>query len=172
MTAIAGQDQRLAGTDGFVVESSYGDVGLVEEVWVGEANEPRALAVRTSEGRHGLLLGQDVLAVDRENHWVVVAPEAVLLELDAPRLQTAEGEDGALRQAAASWTTTGDVVPLAPPERDRWHPLQRWAAMLPLSRATRLPWAVAILLTGIVLLLALVMTLAFIVARIVTGSAY
>jgi hypothetical protein len=171
MTAIAGTDQRLAGTDGFVVESTHGDVGLVEEVWVGEANEPRALAVRTSEGRHGLLLGEDVLAVDRENRWVVVAPEAVLLELDAPRLQTAEGEDSALRQAA-SWTTTGEVVPLAPPERDRWHPLQRWAAMLPLARATRLPWAVAILLTGIVLLLAIVMTLAFIVARIVTGSAY
>jgi hypothetical protein len=171
MTAIAGTDQRLAGTDGFVVESSHGDVGLVEEVWVGEANEPRALAVRTSEGRHGLLLGKDVLAVDRENHWVVVSPEAVLLELDAPRLQTEEGEDGAIRQTA-SWTTTGDVVSLAPPERDRWRPLERWTAMLPLARASRLPWAIAILLTGIVLLLALLMALAFIVARIVTGSAY
>jgi hypothetical protein len=172
MTAIAGTDQRLAGTDGFVVESTHGDVGLVEEVWVGEANEPRALAVRTSEGRHGLLLGEDVLAVDRENHWVVVSPEAVLLELDAPRLQTAEGEDGAVRRAAASWTTTGEVVSLVPPERDPWRPFQRWAAMLPLARATRLPWAIAILLTGIVLLLALLMTLAFLVARILTGSAY
>jgi len=171
MAAIAGKDQRLAGTDGFVVESTHGDIGLVEEVWVGEANEPRALAVRTSEGRHGLLLGEDVLAVDRENHWVVVSPDAVLLELDAPRLQTAEGDDGAMRHAA-SWTTTGDVVPLAPPERERWHPLQRWTAMLPLAKATRLPWAVAILLTGIVLLLALLMALAFIVARILTGSAY
>ena len=158
-------------TDGFVVESSEGDLGHVEEVWVGEANEPRALAVRTSEGRHGLLLGKDVLAVDRENHWVVVSPEAVLLELDAPRLQTEEGEDGAIRQTA-SWTTTGDVVSLAPPERDRWRPLERWTAMLPLARASRLPWAIAILLTGIVLLLALLMALAFIVARIVTGSAY
>jgi hypothetical protein len=171
MTATAGTDQRLAGTDGFVVESTHGDVGWVEEVWVGEANEPRALAVRTSEGRHGLLLGEDVLAVDHENRWVVVSPDAALLELDAPRLQTAEGEDSALRQTA-SWTTTGDVVPLAPPERDGWHPFQRWAAMLPLAAATRLPWAIAILLTGIVLLLALVMMLAFIVARIVTGSAY
>jgi hypothetical protein len=171
MTAIADTDQRLAGTDGFVVESTHGDVGYVEEVWVGEENEPRALAVRTSEGRHGLLLGEDVLAVDRENQWVVVSPETVLLELNAPRLRTAEGEDGAVRKTA-SWTTTGDVVPLAPPERDPWRPLQRWAAMLPLAGMTRLPWAVAILLTGIVLLLAIVMTLAFVVARIVTGSAY
>ena len=171
MTATAGKDERLAGTDGFVVESLHGDVGWVEEVWVGEANEPRALAVRTSEGRHGLLLGADVLAVDRENHWVVVSPDAVLLELDAPRLQPAEGEDGAMRQAA-SWTTTGEIVPLAPRERDRWRPLQRWAAMLPLTRATRLPWAVAILLTGIVLLLALMMALAFVIARIVSGSPY
>src|ERR671918_9256 len=52
MAAITGEDQRLVETDGFILESSEGDVGHVEEVWVGEANEPHALAVRTSEGRH------------------------------------------------------------------------------------------------------------------------
>jgi len=170
MTAIAAEDQRLDGTDGFVVESPEGDVGRVEEVWVGEANEPCALAVRTSEGRHGLLLGEDVLAVDRENHWVVVSPETVLLELDTPRLQTTRGEDGGTRPAA-SWTTTGDVVPLAPPHRlRRRFPLLRRASAS--VGEARLPRAVAILLTSIVLLVALVMTLAFIIARLLTGAAY
>jgi hypothetical protein len=172
MTAIAGEDQRLDGTDGFVVESPEGDVGRVEEVWVGEANEPRALAVRTSEGRHGLLLGENVLAVDRENHWVVVSPETLLLELDTPRLQTTQGDDGGMRQAA-SWTTTGDVVPLVPlRRRRRLLPVRLRAAVSPLAGEDRLPWAVATLLTSIVLVVALVMTLAFIVARLVTGAAY
>jgi hypothetical protein len=173
MTAIAGEAQRLDGTDGFVVESPEGDVGRVEELWVGEANEPRALAVRTSEGRHGLLLADDVLAVDRENHWVVVSPETVLLELSAPRLQTAQGEDGVPRPAA-SWTTTGDVVPLAPPHRRGWRfPVWLRASVSRLGgEPPRLPRAVAVLLTSIVLLVALVMTLAFIVARLVTGAAY
>lgn len=172
MTAIVGEDRRLDGTDGFVVESAEGDVGRVEEVWVGEANEPRALAVRTTDGRHGLLLGEDVLAVDRENHWVVVSPETVLLELDTPRLQTRRGEDGGRRQAA-SWTTTGDVVPLVPPRRDRWRfPLRLPPRVSRLAGEDRLPWAIATLLTAIVLLVGLVMTLAFVIARIVTGAAY
>jgi hypothetical protein len=168
MAAIAGEDQRLVETDGFVVESSDGDVGLVEEVWLGEANEPHALAVRTSEGRHGLLLGEDVLAVDRENHWVVVSPETVLLELGAPRLQTTQGEDGATRQTA-SWTTTGDVVPLAPPPRRRWRFPVRLSRLV---GEDQLPRAVAVLLTSIVLLVALVLALAFLVARLLTGAAY
>ena len=168
MAAITGEDQRLVETDGFVVESSEGDVGHVEEVWVGEANEPHALVVRTSEGRHGLLLGDDVLAVDRENHWVVVSPETVLLELSAPRLQTVQGEDGS-PGPTASWTTTGDTVPLHPPPR------RRWRFPVRLSRLARgLPpqWAIAVLLTSIALLVAIVLTLAFLVARLLTGSAY
>ena len=168
MATIAGKDPRLVETEGFVVESSEGDVGLVEEVWVGEANEPHALAVRTSEGRHGLLLGDDVLAVDRENHWVVVSPETILLELSAPRLQEApDGEDAP--RATAAWTTTGDVVPLVPPPRRHWRFPARLSRLLPLDR---LPWAVAILLTSIAFLVALVLTLAFVVARLLTGSAY
>ena len=167
MAAITGEDQRLVETDGFVVESSEGDIGLVEEVWVGEANEPRALAVRTSEGRHGLLMAEDVLAVDRENHWVVVSPETVLLELSAPRLQ-GQGDDGS-PGPTASWTTTGDTVPLVPPLRRQW----RFPVRLS-RRARGLPpqWAIAVLLTSIALLVALVLTLAFLVARILTGSAY
>jgi hypothetical protein len=166
MAATAGEDQRLVGTDGFVVESSEGDVGMVEEVWVGAGNEPRALAVRTPDGRCGLLAGEDVLAVDRENHWVVVSPETVLLELAAPRLQETLNEDGAPK-ATASWTTTGAVVPLVAPRRRRWRAPVRLAGLVASDRR-----AVAVLLTSIVLLVALVLTLAFVVARVLTGSAY
>jgi hypothetical protein len=168
MAAITGEDQRLVETDGFVVESSEGDVGVVEEVWVGEANEPRALAVRTSEGRHGLLLGDDVLAVDRENHWIVVSPETVLLELSAPRLQAGQREDSS-PGPTASWTTTGETVPLVPPQHRRW----RFPVRLS-RRARGLPpqWAIAVLLSSIALLVALVLTLSFLVARLLTGSAY
>ena len=73
MATTAGEDQRLVETDGFVVESSKGDVGRVEEVWVGGGERASRAAVCTSEGRHGLLLADDILAVDRENHWVVVS---------------------------------------------------------------------------------------------------
>jgi hypothetical protein len=166
--AATAEDQRLVETDGFVVESSEGDVGRVEEVWVGEANEPRALAVRTSEGRHGLLLADDVLAVDRENHWVVVSPETVLFELSAPRLETEQDEDGAPR-ATASWTTTGDTVPLVPPPRREWRFPVRLSRF---ARGLRPQWAIAVLLASIALLVVLVLTLAFLVARLLTGSAY
>jgi hypothetical protein len=166
MAATAGEDQRLIGTDGFVVESSEGDVGHVEEVWVGNENEPHALAVRTSDGRRGLLVGEDVLAVDRENHWVVVAPETVLLELGAPRLQEAQDEDGAPK-ATAAWTTTGDVVPLTAPRRRRRRSPVRLSRLVASDRR-----AVAVLLTSIVVLVALLLTLAFVFARLLTGSAY
>src|SRR5947207_12513462 len=101
------------GTGGVVVESLDGDVGWVEEVWLGEDGEPRALAVQTVDGRHGLLRREDVEAVDREEEWVVVPHGLKLLELDAPRVRTASG------QVVASWSTTGEV--LDAPARPPWH---------------------------------------------------
>ena len=95
---------ELRDADGFVVESSAGDIGWVEEVWIGESGDPQALAVRTADGRHGLLLPTEVLAVDREQRWVVVPPEPGLLELDAPRV-TGVGS-ARTEPLAASWTTT------------------------------------------------------------------
>jgi len=170
MTATESQELTLAGTDGYVVESTEGDLGWVEEVWVGDANEPGALAVRTTDGRHGLLLSEDVLAVDREYHWVVVCPEPVLLELDSPRMvKTEQAGDGG--RVTASWATTGEAFRLAP--RRRW-----WR--LPFRRRKRAStgaepplWrAVAVLLSSIAFLVVLVAFLAFLVARIVTGAAY
>jgi hypothetical protein len=61
-------------------------VGFVGEVWLGPGDEPKAFAVRTTEGRHGLLLADDVLALSPEDETVVLRPGARLLELQPPRL--------------------------------------------------------------------------------------
>lgn len=161
--------------DGFLVESSEGDVGWVEEVWLDDQDEPRALALQTLDGRHALLRAEDVLAVDREQHWVVVPPRQELLELDAPRVRRANG------RVVASWRTTGAVIPA--PSEQHWH----WPLHLPhhdphrhprLEAASRRvrrwpPWvAIAALYGALALIVASGIALAFVIAQIVTGSAY
>lgn len=156
------------------MESADGDVGWVDQLWLGEDGDVRALAVRTVDGRHGLLPREAVEAVDRENRWVVISPGEELLELAPPRVTGADGHE-------ATWQTTGAVI--SAPSEPPW----RWPLHLPhlgthrhpyleaLSRRVRRwpPWlAVAALIGALTFLLALMMTLAFIVARLVTGEAY
>jgi hypothetical protein len=163
MATNVGEDRRLLGTEGFVVESPEGDVGHVEEVLLGEEREPRALVVRTEDGRHGLLTGQEVLVVDREYHWVVVSSEPALLELD---------EQGAANERAPSWTTTGDVFH-ASPRPPRTVRLPFHVPALRKKEGEPLLWqAIAVLLGSIAVIVALVVALAFLVARLVTGSPY
>ncbi len=172
---MATASEQLRAADGFLVESSDGDVGWVEEVWLGDGDEPRALALQTLDGRHALLRVEDVLAVDPVERWVVVPPGQELLELDAPRVRTENGN------VVASWGTTGAVLPA--PSEPKWN----WPLHLPhrhphrhprLEAASRRvrrwpPWvAIAALYGALALILALVMTLAFVVARLVTGTAY
>lgn len=171
VTATESQERTLAGTDGYVVESSEGDLGWVEEVWVGDAHEPGALAVRATDGRHGLLRGEDVVAVDREYRWVVVRVESELLELDSPRLLKADEADESGRMAA-SWETTGEVFRLAPRRRLWRLPFLRRRARSRTPREPRLWLAVAVLLSSLAFLIVLVATLAFLVAWLVTGEAY
>jgi hypothetical protein len=166
---------ELSGTDGFAVKSADGEVGWVEEVWLGDDDEPRALAVQTVDGRHALLLSEHIEAVDREQQWVVVGRSIELLELGAPRVRTSNGD------TVATWSTTGEVLPAPARPPWRWplhlphlesHPHPRVAA---LGRRVRRwpPWvALAVLVCSITLLLALMMTLAFLIAHVVTGSAY
>jgi hypothetical protein len=175
MATAVESDARLRETEGFVVESPDGDLGWVEEVWVGEANEARALAVRTADGRHGLLLEDEVLAVDRENRWVVVPAEPALLELAAPRLTVAPDEREP-RTAVASWTTTGELLPVAPrrPRLPRflarhWRAGRRGRA----GRRERPLWqSIAVLIGSLMLLVAFTITVAFLIADLVTGAPY
>jgi hypothetical protein len=168
MDALA-QLERLAGADGFIVESSDGELGWVEEVWLGERNEPRALAICTGDGKRGLILAEDVLAVDPDHEWVVVRPQPKLLELAPPRLARADGGS-----VAASSATTGETIMPSPTRLPR--SVRRRVAHVAEAgpEGTEPPmWkTLATLYVGIAFLAAFMMTLAFLVARLVTGAAY
>src|SRR5438093_9915015 len=95
----------LGESEGYTVESPDGSIGWVEEVWLGERGEPRAIALRTVDGTRALLLAEEVTAVDHEHGWVVIHADPCLRELDPPRLTP--GPNGRL---TASWTTTGKTL--------------------------------------------------------------
>jgi hypothetical protein len=139
----------LRNADGYVVESPHGDVGEVEEVWL-DPDGPCALAVRVKDGRRALLLDRDVVAVDPEHRWVVVPEEAQLLELDAPRLRTDGGTP------AASWSTTGNRVAIAPDEP----PAER-AAEPAIARERPLWQMIAILYAALLVIVVFVIALVF-----------
>jgi hypothetical protein len=172
MATPADSRDRLLETDGFLVESPAGDVGWIEEVWVDDEGEPEAVAVRTSDGRHGLLLNEDVLSVDRESRWVVVAENARFLELAAPRVTAA---DGAAKRIESSWATTGAVLEVTPRPRRLWHVPYRPAepSRPGRRRAIERPlWqGIAALLVLIALLVGATVTLAYVISDLVTGTA-
>jgi hypothetical protein len=146
----------------FVVESADGELGRVEEIWLGPDEEPQAVAVRMNDGNRVLLLDEDVEAVDRERRWVVARPGADLLELEFPRLAARDPEG----HLAASWSTTGSVV----------HPHE--PTPVPAGRRSRLTtdrplWqVVALLYTSVGFVVVLVVALVFVISRLVEGSAY
>jgi hypothetical protein len=166
---------ELRGTDGFVVESPEGGLGFVEEVWLDDHGQPHALAVTTTDGRHGLLLRDEVVAVDQENRWVVVGHSPTLLELQPPRIE--EGVEGGGQPLVARWETTGEVVP-APPRRP---PLGGVASRLAAAVRKRVGfarrdvppvYAIAVLLVSLALIVATVTALVFLAAKLITGGAY
>jgi hypothetical protein len=165
---------ELRGTDGFVVESPEGGLGSVEEVWLDDQGQAHALAVTTNDGRHGLLLRDQVVAVDEENGWVVVGRSPMLLELQPPRVQ--EAPEGAGQPLVARWETTGEVMP-APPRHPPLGGASRLAAAVGkragFARRDVPPiYAIAVLLVSLALIVATVTALVFLVAKLVTGGAY
>src|SRR6266566_3253979 len=106
---------RLLGCDGFRVESPEGLLGWVEEAWLGPSREPTALAIRTIDGRRGLLVAGEIETVVLERELVV------------PHVEIAS-VDGAA-DVSASWQTTGEVLepPLPPgPVRRALLALRPW----------------------------------------------
>jgi hypothetical protein len=152
----------LLDCDGFCVETADGAVGWVEETWLGPDDEPSALALRLVDGRRGLLLADDVDAVVPERECVSARDGARLLQLGAPHL---------VRDGAASWETTGEV--LEPPAPHGLHPqalleLRPWRL-----RPSRSEWRpLAILFPALAVLIGLEIALMFTVAYLVTGRAY
>jgi hypothetical protein len=161
---------ELQSCDGFAVEGGGDVLGWVEETWLDDSDRPGALAVRTPDGRRALLLADEVTAVDPDTQEVLVGADTTLLELDAPRLADGPGAP------SASWRTTGAMfnprpTPVAP---DAEPPSRAVAA----SRAStvhreRPPWQiVAFFLGSLAAIVSLEITLAFVVAYLVTGHAY
>src|SRR5919197_4871381 len=167
MPAIA----ELRASDGFRVESPRGCLGVVEEVWIGEAGEPQALAMRTVDGHHALLLAEEVEAVLPEEEQVVVE-EPRLLELEPPRLDGSHG-DGHVARLSASWATTGELLPLPEPgARLRLPFVSRIDTAEPDLFVERPLWqTVAILYGSITLIAVIVVALAFLVPLLVVGHA-
>jgi hypothetical protein len=165
----------LLGCDGFRVESEHGLIGWVEETWLGPARDPDALAIRTVDGRRGLLLADEVESVVAERELVHMAGDGRLLELDVPRFETASADGRTI--LAASWHTTG--VTLEPPRPPG--PVQRallsvrpWRlAAPPTPMAERPLWQiVAVLYICLALIVGIVIGLSFVAARLFAGSPY
>ncbi len=154
----------LRRTEGFAVESADGEIGRVEEVWLGADEDPKALAVCLTDGSRALLLAENVAAVDREHRWVVVGLHPELLELDAPRF-TADGG-----RPAASWATTGTVVHPEPPAKPGV--LQAFRRRAPNMDERPLWQLVAILYTAVALIVVFVIALVFVVSWIAGGHPY
>jgi hypothetical protein len=164
---------ELAGCEGFRVESPEGMLGWVEETWLGAAGEPVALAIRTVDGRDGLLVAEDVEAVAPESEFLSMRARTRLLELELPRVETASSNG-----LAASWRTTGE--PLDPPPEPPGavaHALlavRPWRLAPPPKPAAERPlWQqVAILYSALTVIVAVVIAAAFIAAWIASGSPY
>jgi hypothetical protein len=157
--------RELRGTEDYAVETPAGAIGRVEEIWLGSAGDPQALAVRTSDGGHALLLDEDVVTVDREHRWVVVDEHPALLELAAPQLVSRDG------RVAAQWTTTGAVVHPEPQLRltGLRKAVQRHAPHL----ADRPLWQLVATLYGALTLIVIsAVGLVFLVSWVVSGAPY
>src|SRR5262245_26462852 len=169
MATVARTNAQLRETDGFRLESSQGALGFVEEVWLDDADEPCALAIRTRDGRRALLFAADVAAVQREQRWVVVGARPGLLELAPPHLVSTG--DGSGARISASWTTTGASIPTEPRPARRLRPPPTAAAEAR-EREGSLWLAVAVLYAFIAVFVGALIGLAFAVAWLVAGNAY
>jgi hypothetical protein len=151
-------NDRLREVEGFRVESPDGELGWVEEIWVGNDDEPCALAIQTTNGRHALVLGNEVVAVHRDRHWLVVVPRAAALrELAPPHVVTSDEDDPARRPRMWRRGAARPQPQHAAAEIGGERPLWKIVALLYLSIA-----AFVALLIGFV----------FLVAWLVTGTTY
>jgi hypothetical protein len=165
----------LLGCDGFRVESERGLIGWVEEAWLGPSHDPAALAIRTVDGRRGLLLASEVESVAAERELVHMDRHGRLLELGVPQFETAAL--GGEPIVAASWHTTGLTLEPPPPPGLLLRALLRvrpWRLSAPPRPLAERPlWqSVAVFYTCVALIVGLLIGLDFLVARLAAGSPY
>lgn len=106
----------LVYADGYRVVAQAGKLGLVEEIWVGESDEPSAMVVRLQDGQRGLLELHDVAVVDTRSRTITLTESAHLLRLDPPHVDASNGEH------VASWRATDEEIPLPNASRKRGEP--------------------------------------------------
>ena len=164
--------RELAGCEGFRVESPEGLIGWVEETWLDASGEPVALAIRTVDGRDGLLLAEDVDHLDPDRELLDMRAGASLRELEAPRVDITSSNG-----LAASWRTTG--APLEPPPEppgavDRaLLAIRPWRLAPPPRPGIERPmWLqIAVLYSALAVIVVVVIGVCFLIAWAATGSA-
>ncbi len=149
---------ELLASDGFQVVAPDARVGTVEEIWLGKDGEPTGVAIRARDGRRGLVLVDDVAGLDADRRWLVVGPDAEVLELELPRI--VRPADGSGRVQAA-WSTNGTTLPLRPERPPRAVRTTPEAVDPPLMRS------IVVLYAGVALVVLVVMALAFAVPYLV-----
>ncbi len=146
----------LAGSDGYRVLSADEQLGWVEELWLGAADEPVAAVVRLADERRGLVVAEDVAAVAATERSLTLAPAARLIRLDPPHVE--QQADGL---SSATWRATGELLqlPATRPLDKQTEPRERpvWMTIATLY----------FMLGGIV---CLVIGLDFLLAYLVAGS--
>jgi len=159
---------ELETCDGFAVETPDGLLGWVEETWLDRSDHPAALAVRTPDGRRGLLLAETVRAVDPDTQEVLVEAGTSLVELAAPRLARVDGA------VAASWRTTGAIVEPTPMPLGASPASPAVAAARTATVHVERPlWSIVVFALGLLAtLVSAEIGLMFLVAWLVTGHAY
>ena len=146
----------LAGSDGYRVLSADEQLGWVEELWLGAADEPVAAVVRLADERRGLVVAEDVAAIAPTERSLTLAPDARLIRLDPPHVE--QQTDGL---SSATWRATGELLQL-PSKRPHDEQTARRERPLWMMIAT-----LFFVLGGIV---CLVIGLDFLLAYLVAGS--
>jgi len=165
MATVLRHSRALRACEGFQVETPGRRIGTVEEIWLGPHDEPAALAVRTHDGCHGLLLLEDVAVASAETRTVVMERGARLLELRPPRL---DPDDGA--PVHASWATTGETLEVPPPPGRLERAGLRHA---PAEHVERPLWAtIALLYVSLAVVVGVVLGLVFVVSWLAAGQPY
>jgi hypothetical protein len=158
----------LAGSDGYRVLSVDEQLGWVEELWLGAADEPVAAVVRLADERRGLVVAEDVAAVAPTERSLTLAPAARLIRLDPPHV---EQQSNGL--SSATWRATGELLQL-PADRphERTAPLDRPGSGESARRERPVWMTIATLYLVLGGIVGLVIGLDILLAYLVAGSPY